>query len=159
MERVLECGREFYGAMRERGVERAFDREHLKRMIEDEDAEFSEAKDLTERVDALLDGVFYCADSLARPGVTEADEFWIRFVMRGRMRRVAEMGVSIAPLVEIVHAANMTKFSLPGGRLEGGKWVKPPGFVPPDEALRAEIRRQTSSDVYVATFGNRLSAH
>ena len=142
LERILECGGEFYQAMTEKGVNRPFDRIHLINMLNDEEDEYNAAKNLAERVDALLDGAFYAADSLARPGATFVDDFYLRYIIRDRLRRIESCGVDPAPLIEIVHEANMTKFTLPGGRVEGGKWMKPPGFVAPDEKLDAEIKRQ-----------------
>lgn len=141
-ERILECGGEFYEEMQARGVKKSFDRIHLGNMLRDEDDEYYAAEDVTEQVDALLDGAFYCADSLARPGATAIDDFWIRKNIDDRLRQIRSLGIDPAPLIEIVHAANMTKFTLPGGRLEGGKWMKPPAFMPPDALLRAEINRQ-----------------
>lgn len=145
MELVLECGKEFHGAMVEKGVDTKFSREHLYEMILSEVEEHKVAKDEAEKIDAHLDIAFYCANSLARPGATEADDFWVRAIIVSQLDRIREYGIDPEPLIRIVHAANMTKFTLPGGRLENGKWMKPPGFKAPDDDLRAEIQWQRSS--------------
>jgi predicted HAD superfamily Cof-like phosphohydrolase len=48
-------------------------------------------------------------------------------------------GVDADEPFDLVHAANMTK--LRAGKDEHGKQVKPPGFVPPQEKIRALLVR------------------
>ena len=53
---------------------------------------------------------------------------------------IMNSGHDFKRLFDIVHTANMTKFTLPGGSLgESGKWNKPPAFVAPDAELRRVI--------------------
>lgn len=41
-------------------------------------------------------------------------------------------GIKIDPVFGAVHHANMTKFGPGSYAREDGKWIKPPGWVPPD---------------------------
>jgi predicted HAD superfamily Cof-like phosphohydrolase len=106
---------------------------HLRRMIFDELEEFEEATKPHEKVDALLDLLYYLANAVARGGPEELLE-----------RAVTNVNgwVDVEPLFEIVHTANMSKFTLPGGHMKGDKWMKPPNFIPPD----AEIARYLESN-------------
>lgn len=49
-----------------------------------------------------------------------------------------EFGINGAPIADEVHRANMTKVG--GHKREDGKWMKPPGFTPPD--IAGELRKQ-----------------
>ena len=55
---------------------------------------------------------------------------------------VATTGLNIKPIWKLIHKANMTKFSDGGYMREDGKWCKPPNFVPPDDEIREEIKKQ-----------------
>jgi predicted HAD superfamily Cof-like phosphohydrolase len=93
-------------------------REFIIRMVMDELEELKNAQDETEEVDALLDAAYYIFDHLAKTGL------------------------DIRPVWKLIHEANMSKFG-PGGYIsQDGKWMKPPGFVPPDDKIREEIKRQ-----------------
>jgi predicted HAD superfamily Cof-like phosphohydrolase len=46
-------------------------------------------------------------------------------------------GIDATPYFQVVHEANMTKLTGPVD--EHGKRGKPPGFVPPNEAIRAQL--------------------
>lgn len=83
----------------------------------DEFLEAVRAGDLLEAVDAICDILYVTFGA--------ADAF----------------GVDIEPLFEIVHASNMRKVNGPTD-LATGKRLKPPGWVPPTEELRAELVRQ-----------------
>lgn len=52
------------------------------------------------------------------------------------------MGTQLEPGWDIVHKTNMAKFN-GGYRRADGKWMKPPGWTPPD--LQAELDRQTQA--------------
>ena len=91
----------------------------IERMMMDELAELRDAQDEAEQVDALLDMVYYLLHSIAR------------------------IGLDANPIWKLIHEANMSKFTLPGGyEREDGKWMKPPEFVSPDDAIRNEIAKQ-----------------
>ncbi len=95
------------------------DRTFITRMVMDELEELAEAKDEAEEVDALLDATYYILNHLAGTGL------------------------NIRPIWKMIHNANMSKFG-PGGykRESDGKWMKSKDFVPPDEAIREEIKKQ-----------------
>lgn len=94
-------------------------REFITKMVMDELEELKNAKDEAEEVDALLDAMYYIAQHLATTGL------------------------DVRPIWKLIHQANMTKFG-DGGYVDAqtGKWMKPPNFVPPDEAIRQEILKQ-----------------
>jgi len=98
---------------------KTIDKAFIAQMVADELEELRQAKDEAEEVDALLDICYYCLQHLS----------------------MAQLDV--APFWKLVHDANMTKFG-PGGyrRESDGKWCKPDNFVPPDDAIRAELQRQ-----------------
>ena len=95
--------------------------EFITKMVQDELEELKEAKDETEKVDALLDAVYYILDHLAK---TKLD---------------------IRPIWSLIHKANMSKFGEGGYLHESGKWMKPKDFIPPDDEIRKEIQRQRHS--------------
>lgn len=98
--------------------ESKIDRKFIIKMVQDELQELTEAKDVTEEVDALLDATYYI------------------------LQHLSNTGIDIDPIWKLIHNANMTKFG-PGGYLdEQGKWCKPKDFVPPDENIRMEINKQ-----------------
>lgn len=90
----------------------------ITRMVQDELEELAQAKDEAERVDALLDAVYYILNHLSTTGL------------------------DCRPIWTLIHQANMTKFGKDGYRREDGKWIKPKDFVPPDDKIRHEIARQ-----------------
>lgn len=139
---VLECGREFSSEMAKRtGRKTPYSREHLLKMLADEEQERIVALDKTEVIDAYLDMAFYAADSYWREGAARDDQNHARQVILDSMRKIVAMRIDPLPLIRIVHEANMSKFN--GGYLrEDGKWMKPANFVAPDEKLRREINRQ-----------------
>jgi len=94
------------------------DRKFITQMIMDELDELKEAKDEAEEVDALLDAVYYA------------------------LQHLSTTGLDCRPIWQLIHKANMTKFGSGGHLRNDGKWMKPPDFVAPDEAIRAEIVRQ-----------------
>eukprot|EP01083_Nonionella_stella_P105008 301674_1 len=97
------------------------DREFITKMVIDELMELKDAKDVTEEVDALLDAVYYI------------------------LQHLSTTGLDIRPIWKLIHKANMTKFGPTGYQNEDGKWMKPKDFVPPDEDIRTEIKRQQDS--------------
>jgi predicted HAD superfamily Cof-like phosphohydrolase len=94
-------------------------REFITKMVMDELEELKDAKDEAEEVDALLDAMYYIVQHLATTGL------------------------DVRPIWKLIHQANMTKFG-EGGYVDpaSGKWMKPPNFEAPDEAIRKEIARQ-----------------
>jgi predicted HAD superfamily Cof-like phosphohydrolase len=83
--------------------------------------EFVEATNVIDQADAMIDLIYFALGTLV------------------------EMGVRPAPLFDIVHNANMQKI-WPDGKArirDDGKTIKPPGWVDPAEALKAEIARQS----------------
>jgi len=91
---------------------------HIAQMILDEINELIEAKNQTEKVDALVDVIYYAMDEINKAGY------------------------NMNPIWDLVQKANMSKFSLPGGYNDNGKWMKPPGFVPPDAEIAVVICEQ-----------------
>jgi predicted HAD superfamily Cof-like phosphohydrolase len=75
------------------------------------DADFCSDPDIVESVDGLCDLLYVVFGSF--------DAF----------------GIDAEPFFQLVHEANMTKLS--GPKDEHGKKLKPPGFVPPQERIRA----------------------
>ncbi|MDX1545751.1 MAG: hypothetical protein R3247_02115 [Rhodothermales bacterium] len=53
-------------------------------------------------------------------------------------------GLDDEPLLEEVDAANLRKFGEGGYRRADGKWMKPPGWTPPD--IRGVIDRQAAAE-------------
>jgi len=102
-----------------RSFSHRINREYIAQMITDELEELRVARDEAEEIDALLDICYYCLQHLSMVNLNTG-RFW-----------------------RLIHAANMQKFG-PGGyrRESDGKWCKPPGFVPPDDEIRAELARQ-----------------
>jgi predicted HAD superfamily Cof-like phosphohydrolase len=95
------------------------DAELRKRLVLEEAQEFVDAVDagdLVEAVDALADIIYVVLGS------------------------AVTFGVDMAPIMAIVHAANMTKD--PALRDDNGKIAKPKGFIPPDASIRLELTRQ-----------------
>ena len=82
--------------------------------------EFVESTNVVDQADAMIDLIYFAIGTLV------------------------EMGVRPEKLFDIVHAANMTKL-WPDGKprfRDDGKTVKPPSWIDPHDALRAEIERQ-----------------
>lgn len=88
--------------------------------IDEEVRELREASTLFDAADAYLDIVYFAIGGLV------------------------EMGINPGELWRIVHGANMAKVQPDGSvkRREDGKIIKPEGWVPPDNDLKAEIARQ-----------------
>jgi len=89
----------------------------IHQMVQDELKELVDARDTAEKVDALLDIVYYCLHTLAKTGL-DMDPIWT-----------------------LIHRANMSKFDS-GYLNSAGKWCKGPDFVAPDDAIREEIAWQ-----------------
>jgi predicted HAD superfamily Cof-like phosphohydrolase len=88
----------------------------ITKMVNDELGELKDAKTDTEKIDALLDAVYYI------------------------LQHLSTLNIDISKIWVMIHNANMRKFN--GGYLgEGGKWMKPKDFVPPD----AEIEKYLQS--------------
>jgi len=88
--------------------------------MQEEVAEFLAARSVPDQADAMIDLIYFAIGTLV------------------------EMGVRPEKLFDIVHAANMTKL-WPDGKprfRDDGKTVKPPSWIDPHDALRAEIERQ-----------------
>jgi len=88
--------------------------------MQEEVAEFLAARTVAEQADAMIDLIYFAVGTMV------------------------EMGVRPESLFDIVHGANMQKL-WPDGKprfRDDGKTVKPPTWVDPDEAIRAEIERQ-----------------
>ena len=94
------------------------DRKFIRRMVLDELNELDEAKDEAEEVDALLDATYYI------------------------LHHLSSTGLDIRPIWNRIHLANMTKFGPGGKMLPSGKWSKCSSFVPPDDDILAEIKKQ-----------------
>lgn len=88
--------------------------------IDEEVRELREASTLFDAADAYLDIAYFAIGGLV------------------------EMGINPGELWRIVHGANMAKVFPDGSvrRREDGKIIKPEGWTPPDEDLKAEIARQ-----------------
>lgn len=88
--------------------------------IDEEVRELREASTLFDAADAYLDIAYFAIGGLV------------------------EMGINPGELWRIVHGANMAKVQPDGSvkRREDGKIIKPEGWVPPDNDLKAEIARQ-----------------
>lgn len=139
-DRVRECGAEFDAAMTAAvGTRTPYSAEAARRFMNEEIEEFQDATSVTERVDAVIDALYYLSNAVARGGPPE----WL-FSVVSSLNAAITM-IDLVPCFEIVHAANMSKFLLPGGFLRDGKWQKPPGFTPPDAALRVELDRQVAA--------------
>ena len=59
------------------------------------------------------------------------------------------LGINLEPVWQLVQAANMAKFGPGSYQRPDGKQTKPPGWLPPNEAIRAELKLQ-------CTHGNNL---
>lgn len=101
--------------------------DHIYNMVQDELKELKEAKDDAEKVDALLDAVYYILSELAK---TRLD---------------------IRPIWKMIHMANMTKFKKGHKDPNTPKWIKPKDFVPPDDDIRLEIEHQRKHPEEVET--------
>lgn len=99
-------------------LKRAADR--AKWLIE-EARELRDARTLEAQADAYIDSIYFALGGFV------------------------ELGLDPQPLWDIVHQANLAKV-WPDGSVQkrdgDGKTVKPPGWVDPQESLRAEIARQ-----------------
>lgn len=80
--------------------------------------ELDEAKDEAEEIDALLDATYYI------------------------LHHLSGTGLDIRPIWNLIHMANMTKFGPGGYKNKIGKWYKPKDFIPPDDNIRKEIKKQ-----------------
>jgi len=92
----------------------------ITKMVNDELQELSEASNVAEQADALVDAIYYICDFAVR------------------------QGFDLDPIFDIVHKANMSK--VVNGRVirrEDGKILKPDGWIDPDPLLQKEIGRQS----------------
>lgn len=53
------------------------------------------------------------------------------------------LGIDMVPIWDLVQSANMAKFGPGSWKREDGKQMKPPGWTPPDEAIKQEIKNQS----------------
>ncbi len=85
--------------------------------------EFVASTDVVDQADAMIDLIYFALGTLV------------------------EIGVRPGPLFDIVHGANMAKLWHDGEhrKREDGKTIKPPTWVDPGPALRAEIERQSGN--------------
>lgn len=88
--------------------------------LEEEAQELREATTVAEQVDAYIDSIYFAVGGLV------------------------EIGVRPGTIWDLVHGANMAKVWPDGTvhRREDTKIIKPDGWVAPDAAIAAEIRRQ-----------------
>lgn len=88
--------------------------------LEEEAQELREATTVAEQVDAYIDSIYFAVGGLV------------------------EIGVRPGAIWDLVHGANMAKVWPDGTvhRREDTKIIKPDGWVAPDAAIAAEIRRQ-----------------
>lgn len=104
----------------------------ITKMVNDEMKELQEARNMAEKIDALLDAVYYILQHLSTLGI-DINRIWV-----------------------LIHNANMKKFK--GGHLrEDGKWMKPKDFVPPDADILSylqSINRAGWNSVPVETDNN-----
>lgn len=105
--------------------------------IDEEVRELREASTLFDAADAYLDIAYFAIGGLV------------------------EMGVNPGELWRIVHGANMAKVQPDGSvkRREDGKIIKPEGWTPPDEDLKAEIARQLQRIEAPLFEGKNEAAH
>jgi len=89
---------------------------------DEENQEFRDATTLVDQVDAALDKLYFALGDLV------------------------ELGIDPSPLFDIVQGANMAKLGPDGKPIPHptipGKTGKPPGWIPPEAALAAEVQRQ-----------------
>ena len=95
--------------------------EFITKMVNDELEELKEATDETEKIDALLDAVYYIC------------------------QHIASTGIKAEPIWNLIHNANMTKFGPGGYKRDDGKWVKPDDFKHPDDDIRIEVEKQKNN--------------
>jgi len=127
-DRLIECGIEFHNAMSARVKTPEYSEAHTRRMVADEKQESEEATSFWEFIDAIVDALLYLANAVARGGP--------RCYLDHSVARLSKSSKLLGLAVEIVHTANMTKFSLPGGFIRDCKWQKPPTFAPYDIHLQ-----------------------
>jgi len=167
---ILKDGYDFYNRVVEcTGKTQKFDMEFVVSMVKSEMQELLEAKDDAERIDAMIDGIYYISSALVRSGgplthkicinltdknlasyystllITNDDDHELAICISMMMVLIASLArfnLNMVPIWDIVHEANMRKFSGDGHLLPCGKWQKPSDFVPPDQDIRDEIRRQ-----------------
>lgn len=143
--KMLKCGYEFYKMLASKTGRRVkFSRDHIDNMIKVKTDEVECATDLTEKIDAYLVMAFYAADSAARDDIDEQSFDDMRVLVMRSLHKIGSMGTDPAPLIDIIHAANMSKFG-EGGYLDDGEWMMPPNLIPPDDKIREEIKRQTEA--------------
>lgn len=100
-------------------------REKRYNWMKEELDEFKSAEDLVDQADAIAD-IIYLALGTA-----------------------VELGIDIAPIVDIVHEANMRKLGPDGKPIyrPDGKIGKPEGWVPPEPLIKQEIKRQINDAI------------
>lgn len=102
-----------------------------RRLIEEELREYTDAVQKLVAADseeAELNAMVDVADAIAD----------LHYVVAGA---AIACGLPMAEIQAIVQEANMTKFSLPGGyRREDGKWMKPPGWQPPEPKIKELLK-------------------
>jgi predicted HAD superfamily Cof-like phosphohydrolase len=87
----------------------------ITKMVNDELEELKVAKNDAEKIDALLDAVYYI------------------------LQHLSTLDVDISKIWIMIHNANMRKFN--GGYLrDDGKWMKPKDFVPPDAEIEKYLQ-------------------
>jgi predicted HAD superfamily Cof-like phosphohydrolase len=96
-------------------------------LVAEENQEFVEAETLEDQVDACIDGIYFFLGNLVELGIKNPQR-----------------------IMGIVQQANMAKLGADGNPIyrEDGKILKPEGWVPPEEDIRAEIAEQIEKALY-----------